>query len=258
MRHRAFISLTVAGAVLVTLSGTSIAIDTTRTQVVHSIESELTLGEPEQRLAAHWDMDVREWSRYRELSQGLRGHLSGPGITPVEVLGIHARSPEERRHYARRFARLMYEDTKKVLAFQRDYDQEVRHLTQGGPLIDPEQVRIRDANSAPELVETDTILLFVKSDCPVCDRLLEQALQAHESVAGIEIYIAGMERAELAEFDAWLTAGNIDPSFFRSGKVRFQSAQPLLQSLNRSKEDLPILMKRRNGRLKRLSTSALP
>ena len=257
MRRRAVRSLIISAAVLVTLSGTSNAIDTKRTQAVYSIEMEFETGERDQQLASIWELNTREWSRYRELAQGVRGHLSDPGITPIEILGIHARSTEERRYYARRFARLMHEDTKRILAFQRAYDQEIRSFTQGGPLVDPEQVRLRDTKAEPELSVTDTILLFVKHDCPVCDRLLEQVLKSHESVMGIEIYFVGTESSMPSELESWLVERDIDSAILSSDKVQFQPAQPLLGSLNRTIDDVPLLLKRRKGRLQRLSTSGL-
>lgn len=75
-----------------------------------------------------WGIDLDDLQRARQLMRGPRGAFSVSNISPVEVLGIHARTPAEKRKYAELFARLMVEDSERVLAFQREYDAAVKRL----------------------------------------------------------------------------------------------------------------------------------
>lgn len=50
--------------------------------------------------AQTWNLSETEWRRYQALMQGIRGSVSPPTISPLEVLGIHARDEAERRRYA--------------------------------------------------------------------------------------------------------------------------------------------------------------
>jgi integrating conjugative element protein (TIGR03759 family) len=68
--------------------------------------------------------------------EGIRGSVSAAIISPIEVLGIHARDDAERRDYAERWAVLMREDVDRILAFQRAYDEAGRFLFPGERLID--------------------------------------------------------------------------------------------------------------------------
>ena len=45
-----------------------------------------------QARADQWGLTETEYQRYRDLMTGPRGSLSDPTITPIEVLGIEARS----------------------------------------------------------------------------------------------------------------------------------------------------------------------
>ena len=87
--------------------------------------------------ADEWGLDVSEWQRYQSLLQGIRGSVSPATLSPLEVLGIHARSADERHRYAEQWAVMMRDDAERILAFQRAYDDAQRRLFPNGLLIDP-------------------------------------------------------------------------------------------------------------------------
>ena len=60
-----------------------------------------------------WGLDLTEIQRARQLMAGPRGAFSVANISPVEVLGIHARTPAERDRYAELF-RLFYRKRDKI------------------------------------------------------------------------------------------------------------------------------------------------
>ena len=111
-------------------------------------------------LLDQWELSEQEWSRYEELMHGIRGRLSQPNISPIEVLGIHARSETERTHYARIWARMMREDAIRVLQFQRAYDIEAQALNQDEPLIDVSLLPEATDNREHILTESDTSISF--------------------------------------------------------------------------------------------------
>ena len=55
-------------------------------------------------LAQLWSLTLPEVQRARVLMQGPRGAFSSPQLSPIEALGIHARTDAERDRYARLFA----------------------------------------------------------------------------------------------------------------------------------------------------------
>jgi hypothetical protein len=80
-----------------------------------------TITASDRAVSSLWEITPEEAMRVRLLMKGIRGTISVKNISPYEVLGIHARSEAERRQYAERFARMMVEDTQRVLAFNTAY-----------------------------------------------------------------------------------------------------------------------------------------
>lgn len=78
--------------------------------------------------ARMWGLDLDEIKRAEQLMAGPRGAFSVANISPIEVLGIHARTEAERQKYAELMARATYEDVQRVLAFQAAYDAAMRRL----------------------------------------------------------------------------------------------------------------------------------
>jgi hypothetical protein len=83
-------------------------------------------------VAAMWGINVEELGRARFLMQGPRGSFSAPNISPLEALGMHAKTDQERRRYAKLFARTSIDDTLRVMAWVEAAKVESRALA--GPM----------------------------------------------------------------------------------------------------------------------------
>ena len=128
----------------------------------------------ERARAEAWRLSADEWHRYRSLMEGIRGSISPGTISPIEVLGIHARDDAERRRYAEQWAMMMREDTERILAFQHAYDQAGRLLYPTETLIDVARLPDRDEDQQA-LLATDRVLLFARPDCAACDAICAAA-----------------------------------------------------------------------------------
>lgn len=90
---------------------------------------------PDAVLAQLWSLSLAEIQRARALMHGPRASFSSPQLSPIEVLGIHARNEGERERYARQFARVTYDDTQRVLAWSRVAEAELQALAAGQPVL---------------------------------------------------------------------------------------------------------------------------
>lgn len=108
-------------------------IETSQTQA--SEEAALKLSDNERMVAEMWGLDDGEMLRAKVLMQGPRSAFSIPNMSPVEVLGIHARSEAERHKYAEKFARAVFEDVKRTLAFGQAYQTAMERLAGGTPMV---------------------------------------------------------------------------------------------------------------------------
>ena len=212
---------------------------------------------PSERLrAATWELTATEWRRYRTLMDGLRGSVSPDNLSPIEVLGIHARTAAERRRYAERWAVLMREDAERILAFQRAYDTAYNRLFPGEMLIDAARLPAR-APAMAVLQPDDRLLVFVRPDCPVCEAVLQRALSKRGQVRAIDLYVQNLGRGDEAAIRNWAARQGIDPAWVHRGEVTLNFDAGTLERLTEGEAALPYLMRRRGESVTTLPGSAL-
>ena len=188
--------------------------------------------------------------------QGIRGSVSPETISPIEVLGIHARDDAERRRYAELWAQAMWEDAERILAFQRAYVEAGRRLYPGVPLIDPSRLPRNDEQAA-SLQPEDRVLFFTRPDCAPCDALLARLLARIERIAGVDIYLAGIHPGDDQAVRDWAAKHGIDPDWVRARKVTLNFEAGALAELTDGQGEVPTLMRRRGEALAVLSPAAL-
>ena len=170
------------GVVMWVHAGPKFTPESKRSQFEQTPEVTTPLSPLEKTRAAVWELSDSEWHRYRHLMEGIRASISPATLSPIEVLGIHARDEGERRRYAERWARMMRDDAERILAFQHAYDQAWRRLFPAEPLIDPAQ-RPRAEAADVALQSNDRVLFFTRPDCASCDVLLRRLLKRIDTVA---------------------------------------------------------------------------
>lgn len=106
-----------------------------RSQAQAAREGGLALENTDRVVAEIWGLSDDEMRRAKVLLQGPRASFSVPNLSPVEALGIHARDEAERQKYADKFARAVFEDVKRTLAFGQAYQTAITRLTAGTPVI---------------------------------------------------------------------------------------------------------------------------
>jgi len=175
---------------------------------------------------------------------GIRGSISPASISPIEVLGIHARDEDERRKYAERWAQMMREDVDRILAFQRAYDEAGRRLYPNEQIVANPPGRPKTPVSAG-LTPHDRLLLFTAPNCVPCDAVLREALGQIDRVAGIDIYLSQIASTDTAVVRAWAARHGIAPAWVKSGRVTLNFEGGTLAMLGRAHAALPVLLRRR-------------
>lgn len=87
-------------------------------------------AEPEIRisLSRELGLDETEWEAYRMRRAGLGAALAA--LTPYEVLGLYAETPERQRRYAEANARFMLDFHRRATAFEELYRAELARLAE--------------------------------------------------------------------------------------------------------------------------------
>ncbi len=195
--------------------------------------------------AAIWGLTNEEWQRHLELLRGIRGRLSSESISPIEVLGIHARSHSERRHYARIWAQMMLEDADRILKFQKAYDQAIADIAAGMPLIDSDLLPLAGSEGKLELQSSDRIMYFTSLDCVACEVVYDRSSSLLSSVDGIDVYFVDTDSTDHGRIKSWAQDRGIEPLDVRSNKITLNFDNGTLKALVPRMHKLPFLMLRR-------------
>ena len=213
--------------------------------------------------AEQWGLDLTEWQRYQSLMQGIRGSVSPATLSPLEVLGIHARSADERRRYAEQWAVMMRGDAERILAFQRAYDDAQRRLFPNGFLIDPGVAASTkpDQGLAGKFAwqSSDRVLFFTDTQCPTCDAVLERLVSQIKQFSGIDLYLIDVFAGEESRIRDWAASKQIDPQWVSEHKITLNIDAGALGKVTAHTglqgQDLPVLILRRDDRLTPLPVS---
>ncbi len=214
------------------------------------------LSESDRARARQWDLSAVEWQRYKMLMQGIRGSISPSTISPIEVLGIHARDEAERQRYAEVWARAMREDVDRILAFQRAYDAAGKRLYPNQPLIDIDRLSGKPTKTSA-LQSGDRLLFFTRTECPACDMLTGKLLKRIDDVSGIDIYLLGLDPRDDVAVRDWASAHKINPEWVRSRRITLNHDGGALDRLTSGQGDTPYILRRRGTDMSQLRASDL-
>jgi integrating conjugative element protein (TIGR03759 family) len=214
------------------------------------------LNESERARSNAWNLSETEWRRYQGLMLGIRGSVSTSHLSPIEVLGIHARDALERRAYAERWARAMRDDAERILAFQHAYDAAAKRLLSGQTLIDVGKLQHLPQKTS-ELKREDRVLFFTRAQCPACDAVLVKLLSRLESIAGIDIFLTDVPDNDDSVIRSWAESKGIDAEWVRSRQVTLNHDAGTLQKITDDAPEIPALFVRRNQQVSKLQYTAL-
>jgi integrating conjugative element protein (TIGR03759 family) len=215
-----------------------------------------TLSAAERARSHLWNLSESEWNRYQALMQGIRGSISPPTISPIEVLGIHALDDAERTRYAELWARAMHEDAERILAFQRAYDAAAKRIYSNETLIDI--TRLPDKTEDITTFQSDDrLLFFTRPECPACDVLMNRLLKKIDAVSGIDIYLRDIASGDDAAVRAWASTHRIEPDWVRSRRITLNHDGGALDRLTQGHGEVPSVFRRRGEDFAKLRAADL-
>jgi hypothetical protein len=280
-----------AGVVITTPVG---ALETAQTQIgapqsVNTQTDAIARGQ-----AAQWGLNLDEYRRYEALMKGMRGSISDPRISPIEVLGIHARSDAERQKYAEIFARMMAEDAERILQFQAAYHASFKRLYPNLPVIyiDPASNRppnlkqvldtapkqqtiaisqkggVLASNQSPQagltvakltlpaqVTKGDRLIVFTGANCAMCEAIVNQAKAHVPRGISVDIYVVGAKTPN--EVASYANQIRIDPQLVRAGGLTLNIDNGTMAKVLPTEKSLPQIVRKRGESITALSASEL-
>lgn len=244
--------------------------------------------------AANWGISLDEYRRYEALMKGMRGSISDPRISPIEVLGIHARSPAERQKYAELFAKMMAEDAERILQFQAAYHDSFKRLYPNLPVIyvdpaanrppnlkqvldtAPKQptvamlgsgraptssppaqpaVSLTSLTRAAQITKGDRLIVFTGANCALCEGVVNQAKAHVPKGISVDIYVVGAKTPnDVANYANQI---RIDPLLVRAGGVTLNIDNGTMARVLPTEKSIPQVVRKRGELLTTLAANEL-
>ena len=243
--------------------GTDIGIKEQRSNIESVKIDSTNIRAVETARAEQWGLSHEDWQRYRSLMQGVRGSISPSTLSPIEVLGIHARNAAERRRYAERWAMMMREDAERILAFQHAYDEAHQRLFPQGQLIDTVKLAQHQSKTKTvpdgKLDSNDRVLFFTATNCVACDVILDRLLAKLPTIDGIDIYLLDVAAGDENRIREWAGVRKIKPEWVHERRVTLNVDAGALDKyslrLGEPLDQRPVVLRRRGDALVSLSSS---
>ena len=181
-----------------------------------------------------WALSEQDWSRYKALMKGIRGSISPKKISPIEVLGTHARNEAERKKYAGIWARMRHDDIIRILAFQKAYDEAFARLYPDEQMIDSTLLnRPFETQFKPD----DRILVFLKiAQCADCVATIQKVMQS-EQIKPLHVDIYFVDTHNKKDDDKirhWAQQHNIDAKRLKSGSITLNHDKGTLYKITKN------------------------
>ena len=156
------------------------------------------------RSAEAWGLSIDEWQRHTELRTLSQGMLS-QDMTPLEVLGILADNPADRKRYASLYAERQMQMLKQIAAFEADYLEAVAELNSGSVAI----VRWR---------------LVTDAECRIgeCADSIRQAVRHAQSGDFVDMFVLGAPDNQTIR--SWAARHRIPPELVRERTITLNHA----------------------------------
>ena len=107
-----------------------------RTQETSTQNVYTQMDDRDRLLGQIWGLTNEEMIRAKVLLEGPRKSFSVENLSPIEALGIHARTDAERRKYAEMFARAFHADVERSLAWNQAFTEAMARLYPNESVVD--------------------------------------------------------------------------------------------------------------------------
>lgn len=223
--------------------------DITRDQALQHIQ----LSEQQLHEAAVWELTEEEEKRYVLLMQNRSGiYYRGLRQTPLDILGINARTAEERDHFAELAARQEAQKVAKNIAWNNAFYKAYNKLFENVPVIgdfDPKPFSPY-AHKPVLLNPGETLYFFIKPDDAVKSILL-LLLEAVNATPNTRLHIMLVQSEESA-IQHWANQHQIPQALVNNGQVTLNQGDLNYQALTITKKETPLLLLVKQGKSHRV------
>lgn len=195
-----------------------------------------------------WGLTEEEEKRYVFLMQNRSAvYYKGLRQTPVDVLGINAKSEAERAHFALLSARHEAQKVSKNIAWNNAFYKAYNQLFANVPVVGEFDASPYSpvAYKPIRLNEGDTLFLFIKTDDAIKTVLLTlmEAINASPNTR-LHLMLMGMDDRAV---QVWANLNQIPRELVSNGTITLNHGELSFDALNAPKKTTPLLLLARGG-----------
>lgn len=210
--------------------------------------NKITLTEAQRHEAKVWELTPEEEKRYVLLMQNKsKFYYEGLRQTPVDILGLNARSEAERSHYAELAAKQEAQKVSKNIAWNNAFYKAYNSLFANIPVVgefDPSPYSPY-AHRPVQLNRGDTLYFFINEKDAV-KTILMMLFEAIEQTSDTRLHLMllGMDDAAI---QIWANQHQIPQHLVSNSRISINHGELSYQSLKGNKKSLPLLLLSKNG-----------
>lgn len=218
--------------------------DLTSDQDINKVQ----LNEQQLHEAKVWELTLEEEKRYVLLMQN-RSTIYYKGLrqTPLDILGLNARTETERNHFAEVAALQEAQKVSKNIAWNNAFHTAYNKLFANVPIVgdfDPSPYSPY-AYKPVQLNQGDTLYLFIKPEDAV-KTILMMLLEAIENTPTTRLNLMLLDSDELS-IQLWANKHQIPQHLVNSSQITLNHGSQNYQALKVKKKTTPLLLLSKNG-----------
>jgi len=218
--------------------------DVTSEQDINKVQ----LNEQQLHEAKVWELTLDEEKRYVLLMQN-RSTIYYKGLrqTPLDILGLNARTETERNHFADLAAMQEAQKVSKNIAWNNAFYKAYNKLFANVPVVgdfDPSPYSPY-AHKPVQLNQGDTLYFFIKPDDAV-KTILMVLLDAIENAPTTRLHLMLIDSDELS-IQLWANKHQIPQHLVNSSQITINHGNQNYQALTVKKKTTPLLLLSKNG-----------
>ena len=210
--------------------------------------NKLQLNEQQLHEAKVWELTLEEEKRYVLLMQNKSSiYYKGLRQTPLDILGLNARTETERNHFAELAAFQEAQKVSKNIAWNNAFHKAYIKLFQNVPVVgdfDPSPYSPY-AYKPIQLNQGDTLYLFIKPDDSI-KTVLMMLLDAIENTPATHLHLMLLDKDELS-IQLWANKHQIPQHLVNSSQITLNNGNQNYQALTVKNKATPLLLLSKNG-----------
>ena len=210
--------------------------------------NKLTLTEAQLHEASVWGLTIDEEKRYVQLMQNRSAvYYKGLHQTPIDILGINARSEAERTHFATLAAHQEAHKVAKNIAWNNAFYKAYNELFKDVPVVGPFDVSpYAPTNYQPiSLKSNDTLYWFIKPEHAV-NTVLLPLIAAIQTTPHTVLHLMLLDTDDIG-IQQWANRHQIPHDLVMQGHITLNQGELSYHALTLNNKTTPLLILTRDG-----------